>query len=347
MGEVNIGIVGAKFAADFHVRTWKRITGANVISVANRTKETREEFMKTHAIPKGYESYMQLINDPDVQVVDICLPNYMHAEVAIAAMEAGKDVICEKPLAANLKDAERIVKVHAKRGVKFFYAEDWIFAPALRRAIAIIEEGGIGEVLYSKGKESHSGSHSLYAQKVEYCGGGAIIHLAVHPIGFFYHLFGMPVSVNGRVSGGGSNNLLHPEFEGEDWGIGMLSYDDGKEVLVEGNYITRGGMDDAVEIYGSEGVIKVDLTFGNPLSVFSMKGYGYAIEKAEFTQGWTKPAVDEHSSLGYRDELEFFLSCIREDKEQVRGTTAEDGFNILRIVDAIYRSNREGKRIYL
>ncbi len=347
MDEVKIGIVGAKFAADFHVRTWKRIPGAKVVAVSNRTTETRENFMKTHGISKGYSNYKDLISDPDVELVDICLPNYMHAEVAIAAMEAGKDVICEKPIATNLSDAGRIADVQNRTGVKFFYAEDWIFAPALRRAEEIIKEGGIGKPLYSKGKESHSGSHSPFAKKIEYCGGGAIIHLGVHPIGFFYHLFGMPESVIGVTSGGKETNLLHSEFEGEDWGIGILSYREGERVMIEGNYVTRGGMDDSVEIYGSEGVIKVDLTFGNPLSVFSLNGYGYAVEKAEFTHGWTRPAVDEHSSLGYRDELEHFLLCVRDNRKQVRGTTAEDGFNILRIVDAIYRSNRDGKRILL
>lgn len=62
----------------------------------------------------------------------------------------------------------------------------------------------------------------------------------------------------GKCSGGGSNNLVHSEFEGEDWGIGVLSYEDGTQVVVEGNYVTRGGMDDFVEIYGSVGVIKAD-----------------------------------------------------------------------------------------
>ncbi len=347
MREIKIGIVGAKFAADFHVRTWKRISGAYVVAVSNRTEATRREFMRIHGIPKGYESYKDLISDPEVELIDICLPNYMHAEVAVAAMEAGKSVICEKPIATTLVDAERIVETQRKTGVKFFYAEDWIFAPALRRAVEIINEGGIGKPLYAKGKESHSGSHSPFAQKIGYCGGGAMIHLAVHPVGFFYHLFGMPESVVGVTSGGGDKNMLHPEFEGEDWGLGILSYEAGEEVLIEGNYITRGGMDDSVEIYGSEGVIKVNLTFGSPLSVFSLKGYGYAVEKAEFTHGWTKPAVDEHSSLGYRDELEHFLLCVRGEKEQVRGTTAEDGLNILKIVDAIYRSNREGRKITL
>jgi len=98
-----------------------------------------------------------------------------------------------------------------------------------------------------------------------------------------------------------------PQFEGEDWGIGILGYADGTQVVIEGNYVTPGGMDDYVECYGSDGVIKVEMTFGSPLSVYSRKGFGYAIEKADFTHGWTRPAVDEHANLGYTDELAHFL----------------------------------------
>ena len=127
----------------------------------------------------------------------------------------------------------------------------------------------------------------------------------------------------------------------------MLSYADGTRALVEGNYITRGGMDDVIEIYGEEGVIKVDLTFGGPISAYSAKGYGYAVEKADFTHGWTRPAVDENHSLGYRDELTHFLSCVRGESKQLNGTTARDGFHIFEIIDALYRSSREGRRVDL
>jgi predicted dehydrogenase len=169
----------------------------------------------------------------------------------------------------------------------------------------------------------------------------------VHPVGFFHHLLGMPRTVVGRCSGGGAKNLLHPQFEGEDWGIGILSYADGTQVVVEGNYVTPGGMDDYVECYGSDGVIKVEMTFGSPLSVYSRKGFSYAIEKADFTHGWTRPAVDEHANLGYTDELAHFTACLRGEAEQVRGTTARDGLNVLRIVDAVYRSHREGRTVEL
>ncbi len=347
VAETKIGIVGAKFAGGFHADCWATVPGSRIVAVADLDEAARTEFMRHYGVPRGYGDYHQLLADPEVELVDICLPNFLHAEVAIAAMEAGRDVVCEKPLATTLPDGEKVVATRARTGRRFFYAEDWIFAPALVRARAIVAEGGIGKPLYWRGKECHSGSHSPFAQKLKFCGGGSVIHLAVHPVGFFNHALGMPKAVVGSCSGGGTGNLMHAELEGEDWGIGVLEYADGSRVVVEGNYVTAGGMEDFVEIYGTDGVIKVEMTFGSPLSVYSRKGFAYAIEKADFTHGWTRPAVDEHANLGYKDELAHIAACRAGAAQQMKGTRAEDGLAVLRIVDAIYRSHREGRRISL
>ena len=345
--EVRIGIVGARFAGSFHAECWSTTPNARVVAVADRDESARTPFAQKHAINRIYDDYRGILADPQVDLVDICVPNFLHAEVASAALRAGKDVVCEKPFATTLADGQAVLAACAETGHRFFYAEDWLFAPALVRAKAIMDEGGIGKPLYYRGKESHSGSHSPFAQKIRFCGGGSVIHLAVHPIGLFQGLLGVPRTIVGRCSGGGEANLIHTEAEGEDWGMGILSYDGGTQAVVEGNYITAGGMEDVIEIYGSEGVLRVDLTFGSPLTVYSRKGYGYAMEKADFTHGWTRPAVDENASLGYRDELSHFIGCLLGKTDQARGTTARDGYNVLRIVDAIYRSHREGTAITL
>ena len=347
MKSVRIGIIGAKFAGDFHMEVWKTIPGAEVTAIADITPEARAAFQKKYNTPKAYADAHELIRDPDIDVVDICVPNFLHAEIAIAAMQAGKNVICEKPFATTMEDADKVMEVQVKTGAKYFYAEDWIFAPALQRMEVIIKGGGIGEMFYLKGKEVHNGSHSPYAKTIKYCGGGCLIHLACHPIGYFYHLLGMPSKVTGFCSPGKDGNFVHKEFEGEDWALGVLQYSNGIKAEIEGNYITTGGMEDVVEVYGSGGRIRVDITMSSPLSVFSEEGIDYAVEKAEFTHGWTRPAVDENETLGYKKELAHFLAVLKDDVTQVPGTNAQAGYNTLRIIDAMYRSNREGKTIIL
>ncbi len=345
---IRIGIIGTKFAGEFHADVWRKIPNAQVVAAADLDEETRNAFIDKYDIEKGYGDYRELIENPEIDVVDICLPNFLHAEAAAAAFEAGKHVISEKPFATTIDDGKRVLEAQRKSGLKYFYAEDWLFAPALVRARSIVEEGGIGELHYCTGKECHNGSHSPFAQKKAFCGGGALIHLGIHPISFFYSIFGEPVSVSGKCSGGGERNMVHKTLEVEDWGIGLLTFKDNRYATIEANYITTGGMDDKIEFYGSGGVIKVDLTFGSPLQVYSRKGYAYAVEKADFTHGWTRPAVDEFYNLGYRDELAHFLDCISgKTSEQARGTKAEDGFAVLKTVLAVYESNETGREVIL
>jgi len=233
-------------------------------------------------------------------------------------------------------------------GVKLMYAEDWLFAPALVRACQIVREGAIGKVLYVKAKETHPGSHSIYAQKAGYCGGGAMIHLGIHPIGWVRYFLQQEVTeVFGSATGGGERNLKHPHFEGEDWSIALLTFADGARALIEANYTTAGGLDDTIEIYGTEGTIKIDLSKGSPITMFSLPGYGYSIEKAEITTGWSMPAVDEERNLGYADELAYFVDCVRNDTEPMFGVRGEDGLVALEITMAVYESARTGRVIKL
>ena len=179
----------------------------------------------------------------------------------------------------------------------------------------LVEEGGIGQVLYVKAKECHNGTHSPYAKDKKTCGGGSFIHLGVHPIGWMLYFLGRGsnpvVEVTGKMTGGAENNFIHHENGGEDFGMGMMRFSDGEFAFIEGNYITYGGMDDTVEIYGTQGVIKVDLTFGSPITCYSQPGISYSIEKTDHNIGWTKPAVDEFYNLGYVSELAYFIASGR------------------------------------
>lgn len=344
METVGVGIVGSAFAAGLHADAYRRCPYARMVAASARDPDRLRRFCERFDIPHAYTQVGEMLARDDIQLVSICTPNFTHKELVLAALAAGKDVVCEKPLATTVADAREMVEAARRAGRRLMYAEDWVFAPALVRARELIAEGAVGRVLYVKAKETHSGSHSIYAQRREYCGGGAMIHLGIHPVGFVLALLEAEVAeVLGVSSGGGGTNLVHHEYTGEDWAVGLLTFADGTRALVEGNYITVGGLDDVVEVYGSDGVIKVDLSQGSPLSVYSRPGFGYAIEKADTTKGWTRPAVDEERSLGYPDEIAHFVDCVLEGRSPARGVRAEDGLRALEVVTAIYRSAAEGR----
>jgi len=350
--KLRIGMLGSRFAADFHADCYRRDPRVELVAVAGRDEKRLRAYAEKWKVPRTFTDYLELLKCKDIDVVALCTPNATHAQMVQDAAQAGKHVICEKPLATNLADAKAAVAACAKAKVKLFYAEDWCFAPALLRVEEAVREGAVGEVLYLKAKECHNGTHSPYAKNKDSCGGGCLIHLAIHPIGWALHFLGKEgknpcVEVIGKANLGGKDNYVHTENGGEDFALGIMKFKEGQHAFIEGNYITVGGMDDKVEIYGSAGRIGVDLTFGSPVSVYSRPGYSYAIEKADNTLGWTKPAVDEFYNLGYVKELQHFVDCILEDRQPHWGVSGAAGLECVRIVEAMYRSNVEGKTVAL
>ena len=347
MEKVRIGIVGSKFAADFHCDSYSRNEHAQLVAVA--AIDNLEVISSKWNIPHTYENYEKMFERDDIQLVSVCVPNFLHHQVVLAAARAGKNVVCEKPLATTAAHAREMIRACADNGVKLMYAEDWCFAPALKRVDALVAEGGIGRLLYVKAKECHNGSHSQFAKKRATCGGGSFIHLAIHPIGYLLYLLGRGdnpvVEVTGRMNGGLEGNYVHRDFEGEDFGVGILRFRNGEFGLVEGNYITVGGMDDKVEIYGSEGVLKVDLTFGSPIQCYSRPGISYSIEKTDHNLGWTKPAVDEFYNLGYVEELRYFVDCVRNDEQPFYGVNGPSALACIELVEAFYQSNETGQTV--
>jgi len=346
--KVRIGVVGSKFAADFHADSYRRDERVEIVAVA--AIDNLEEYSKRWNVPDTYEDFNEMIARDDIDLISCCVPNFLHHDVVMSCARNGKHVVCEKPLAINVDDGREMIEACRKAGIKLMYAEDWCFAPALIRVIEIINEGGIGDIAYVKCKEVHLGTHSPFAKNAKTCGGGCLIHLAIHPIGWALHLLAKEgknpvVEVIGKCNGGGEDNYVHKDNTGEDWAVGVMKFENGVHVFVEGNYVTVGGMDDKVEIYGTEGRISVDLTFGSPVSVYSRPGYEYAIEKTDNTLGWTKPAVDEFYNLGYVHELSHFVDCVVEDKEPLWGTSAAAGLACLEIINAMYESNSEAKTI--
>ena len=348
MEEVRVGIVGSKFAADFHCDSYSRLPNAPVVAVA--AIDNLEAISEKWNIPDTYEDYHEMFKRKDIDLVSVCVPNFLHHDVVLAAAREGKHIMCEKPLATSVEDAEEMVDVCKAAGIKLFYGEDWCFAPALMRVEELVKEGAIGEVLYVKAKETHSGSHSPFAKNAETCGGGSLIHLGVHPLGWVLHLLGEEggnkvVEVFGKTNGGSSDNYVHKDNTGEDWACGLVEFAGGQRAFIEGNYITVGGMDDKVEIYGTKGVIKVDLTFGSNVQVYSSPGYSYCMEKADSTTGWTRPAVDEFYNLGYVKELSHVVDCVLNDKRPSYGASGDLGLTCVKVVRAMYQSSAEGRTL--
>lgn len=347
--KVKVLLVGAAFSADLHMDGYSRCTDiAEIVAICDKDLSRVKSLAERYGISnyKAYDSYEKAIEEVECDIVDICMPNFLHHDVALAAFDKGRNVISEKPLATTVEDAVEMVKAAKKAGKKLYYAEDWLFAPAMNKALSIVEEGAIGTPMYIRARECHCGSHSPFAQTIKYCGGGSMIHLGIHPVGFMLALKqGRWTELVAMTSGGLESNFIHKGMEGEDWSTCIIKFDDGTSALLEANYLTMGGMEDVIDIYGTKGCMHLDLTFSSAINCYSIPGLSYTVEKAEITTGWSKPAVDEKFNLGYVGEIRHFMECCLKDEDAKIGLRGVDGLEALKVVNLIYKSAREGIKI--
>src|SRR3954453_12380319 len=125
---VRIGLIGAGFVSDIHAHALTHyVRNAEIVAVASRTQERAEKFAATHNIPHAYGDYRALLERPDIDMVTVAIPNDLHCRAVCEAAEAGKHVICEKPLARTLAEADRMIETCARHGRLLFYAEELLF----------------------------------------------------------------------------------------------------------------------------------------------------------------------------------------------------------------------------
>lgn len=347
--KVKILLAGAAFAADLHADAYARLMDkAEIVAIADRDPERIKALAERYGF-SGYavfDDVSEAIEKTDCDVVDICLPNFLHAEVAVKALRAGKHVISEKPLATTVEDAQLVVDTARECGKHIYYAEDWLGSPAVNKALELIESGAIGELKFVRARECHCGSHSPFAKQIKYCGGGVMMHLGIHPVGLMLAIKeNRWKSIAALTSGGGNDNLIHADMEGEDWAGALMSFADGTTAVLEANYVTTGGMEDMLDFYGTKGCLHLDLTFTSAISGYSIPGFPYTVEKAEITTGWSRPAVDEKYNLGYVAEITHFVECAAKNIEAKVGLRGVDGLEAVKVINLIYKSAKDGVTI--
>lgn len=344
MEKTKVALLGAGFIGEIHLESYRRfVPEAEVIAIYSGTEQRAEEFARRHGIPHWFASLDELLARADCEIVDIGLPNFVHANVAIAAARARKHVIVEKPLCMTLEEADEMTEACRQAGKKLMYAEQLCFAPKYERIRHLIREGAIGQPYLIKQSEKHSGPHSDWFYDVDRAGGGVIMDMGCHALGWFRWMLGGAAATSVYAS---MNTVLHKgRTRGEDQSIMIVDFENGVTGLAEDSWARHGGMDDRVEVYGTEGVTYADLFMGNSALTYSLRGYGYAAEKAGPTQGWTFSMYEEAFNQGYPQELRHFVQCVREDAEPL--VTAADGRAVLEMIYAAYESARTGAKVSL
>ncbi len=344
MSRTKVAVLGAGFIADIHLEAYKRfVPDAEISAIFSRTADRAERVAHHWGIPRWFTDVDTLIAEADCEVVDICLPNFLHHHATLAAARAGKHVIIEKPLCVTLEEADEMIDVCAQHGRKLMYAEELCFAPKYERVRRLVREGAVGQIYMLKQLEKHSGPHSDWFWDVTQSGGGVLMDMGCHAFAWFRWMLGnAPVKSVWATM----DTVVHMErTRGEDNAVCIVEFDNGVIGLAEDAWAKPGGMDDRIEVYGTKGVSFADLFRGSSAHTYSEEGYGYAAEKAGSTQGWTFTMFEEVFNQGYPHELHHFIDCVREDTQPV--VTGEDGRAVLEMIYAAYASARSGAKVAL
>ena len=297
---VAIGTVGAGYAAYLHGNGYEKVCGVPVRlkTVCDVKLELAEKVKARYGYEQAAADFQVLLDDPEIDVVDIVLPPFLHTQFAIKAMNAGKDVICEKPLTGYfgalgqedvgrtvpkgemlrqcLAEMDELKAVVQRTGRKFMYAENFVYAPPIQKAADIIRAKKT-KILFMKGEESLKGSSSPVAGKWNRTGGGTLTRTGAHPMGGMLWLKQQEAAARGEKTtvksvscdvGRVTECLSEEEHrhiaarpeDVEDYGVASVTFSDGTKALCIASDAVLGGTKNYIEIYGSNTAMNCNIT---------------------------------------------------------------------------------------
>ncbi len=328
-------MLGTGLIGMFYTMALHRHRGIDRVQVVySRTEERARTFAEEWDIPKWTTDLKAAIEDEETDGVVIGLPNDLHLEAATLAAQAGKAVLCTKPLGRTADEARQILNAVEKAGVFGGYLEDLVYPPKTLKALESVKNGALGRVLWVRSRETHPGPHSDWFWDIDKAGGGAIVDMGCHCIEIIRNFIGKGIRPVEAMCW--SDTLVHP-VEAEDHGIGLIKFENGSMGQFEVGWAFRGGMDLRDEVAGTEGTIWLNHWLRTGFDMFTAVGQGgYVAEKAEGDTGWLFPVGDEVSELGYSDMFVDMFNAWDEGREPME--TLYDGYVVNAIIDACYKS---------
>ena len=308
-GEICLGVAGAGRATELHMNALKRFSGVPVCCkhISARRFEQVNGMKDRYGFINASLDFNDLIEDPEIDVVDICTPPYVHEEMIERAMKAGKHVICEKPLSgyfgvegdlapigkmvSKVKMYETVIeRLNCLRNVvdnaegHFMYAENFVYAPAVVKAAEIIKKKK-SRILFAKGEESLKGSSSPVAGEWSKTGGGTFIRTGAHPLTAILWLKSVEAearhieikvesvyadmeTITTQLSKYEHRHIAARPNDVEDFGAMILSFSDKSKAVIMATDTLLGGSKNYIELYCNDAAINCRLTMSNLMETY-------------------------------------------------------------------------------
>ncbi|RAV04657.1 Gfo/Idh/MocA family protein [Paenibacillus sp. YN15] len=352
--KLKVGIVGTgNIFVSAHLEPLLQHAELEVVALCDIKREKAERIAEERHIPFVYSDYRQMLAEQELDIVDICTPNLLHSEVAVAALQAGAHVFCEKPDAVSPEEAQRMADAAVEAGKLLMVMRNNRFSLQAQYLKRYIEEGHAGEIYTGRcgwlRRRGIPGKGGWFTTK-EQSGGGPLIDLGVHFIDLAIWLMGnpRPVAVSGAVYTKFANNELSDSihsnfgekqengiFDVEDLATGFIRFDNGATLQIEFSWASNVGEEmNFVELRGTKAGASIKK---GELAVFTETA-GQLTDLVPVFKG--KQTLGNHGKHLYH-----FVDCVQGRATPIN--TPAQGVDMIKILSAIYESAAAGKEIRL
>lgn len=350
-GTVRVGVIGSGSISEMHFGSYNKNKNAEIVAVCDLNEERAKAKAEKYNIPHVYTDYRDLLANPDIDAVSICTWNNSHAEISIAALRAGKHVLCEKPLSKTLEEAlavEQAVKDSGKTLQVGFVRR---YASNTRIVKSFVDNGELGPIYYAKASciRKLGNPGGWFADK-ERSGGGPLIDIGVHVIDLCWYLMGRPKvkSISGNTYNrlGNRSNVKNLKFykaadynaelnSVEDMANALIRFENGASLLVDVSFTLHAKQDElTVKLYGEKGGVELE-----PELTLIMEKYDTILNAT--------PQIDNLSFefvQGFQDEIDYFIDVCQGTKTTL--SPVQDGVEMMKMLCGVYESAAQGREIW-
>lgn len=348
--KLRIGVVGAGSISGAHLGAYETNSDVVLAAICDKNEERARAAADKYGAAKVYTDYKELLADPGIDAISVCTWNNTHAEIAIAALEAGKHVLCEKPLTKTVADAERVAAAVEASGKLLQVGFVRRYASSVEVLKRFIDAGDLGEIYYAKATcLRRLGNPGGWFSDKERSGGGPLIDLGVHIIDICWYLMGRPkvksVTGNTYKKLGNRSHIKNLGFykaadydaernDVEDLANAIIRFENGASLMVDVSFTLHAQKDEiSVKIFGDKGGAEVE-----PALVIMGEKHDTIVNMT--------PQID-HTTFDFADAFgreigHFVNSCLGKTETL---SPVQDGVEVTRMLCAIYESAATGKEI--
>jgi len=339
---VKFGIIGTGVGANFCAQGLSAITEAKIgelAAVSSQRQERASEFASKYGLKLWYTDYKEMLQKAPLDAVIISTPHYLHHPIAMEAMNAGKHVLVDKPMAISLREADEMIKEAERRHVRLGVVLQSRFDPGLRKVKVAVEEGKFGQLILGEAvvewfRTQEYYDNSPWRGRWATEGGGALINQSIHTIDLLTWIMGPPKYLWAQI-----DTVAH-KIEVEDLAVAAIRFENGALGVIQGSTSIYPGLATRLEVHGTKGTTIIE---GEVLKRWSLQGEEEIIAEGakEGLKSWARPelvSATNHASL-----IKDFAQAILEDREPY--VDGVEGRRSLEIIMAIYRSDKTNRTI--